>query len=65
MQIKKFLIIIGKSTDISSEKFLCVLIRYFDDTRKDIVDRFFDLIPVTETTAQVLYNSIMFPNVRI
>lgn len=54
----KFRLMIDEITDIPIEKYLCLVVHYFDDNKKLIVDGFYGLIRVTDCTAAGLYNSI-------
>jgi len=47
-QNKKYAIITDESTDISTEKHLCMLVRFLSDRRKKIVTGYIDLILVQE-----------------
>lgn len=58
MKENRFSIIVDESTDVSSTKFLCICIRYYDKDLKKITDRFFDLIKVVDSTAEGLYKLI-------
>lgn len=49
-QKKKYAIIIDESTDISTQKHLCILVRFLSDRTKEIVTGFIGLIPVQEAT---------------
>ena len=54
-QNKKYAIITEESTDISTQKHLCMLIRFLSDKRKEIVTGFIGLILVQEATGQRIY----------
>lgn len=49
-------IIIDESTDISSEKFLCVCFKYYSKTKNNVIIDYLSLIPVVETDSTQLYN---------
>ena len=49
--VKKFSIIIDKSTDISVTQILAVVVRYFDPNRHNVVDALLDAIAVKNGTA--------------
>jgi len=57
-QNKKYAIITDESTDISTQKHLCMLIRFLSDRRKEIVTGFVGLIPVQETTGEKMFSMI-------
>ena len=57
-QNKKYAIIIDESTDISTQKHLCMLVRFLNDRRKEIVTGFIGLIPVQEATGEKMSNLI-------
>lgn len=52
-------LIVDESTDISVKKYMAVCIRYFSLMQKDIVIQFLGIITLTETTAVVLYDSLV------
>ena len=51
-QNKKYAIILDESTDISTQKDLCMLLRFVSDKRNEIVIGFIALIPVPEATGE-------------
>ena len=53
---KPHVIIIDESTDISTQKHLCVAIAYL--CQSGIVTDFLSLIPVTDTTAETLFQAL-------
>jgi len=55
-QNNKYAIIIDESTDISTQKHLCMLVRFLSDRRKEIVTGFIDLIPVQEAAGEKIFN---------
>ncbi len=55
---KKFSVLIDESTDISSEKHLCVCIRYFSFQQKKIIDEYLGIIPVISTTGEDLFKAL-------
>jgi hypothetical protein len=57
-QNKKYAIILDESTDISTQKHLCMLVRFLSDKRKEIVTGFIGLIPVQEATGEKIFNLI-------
>jgi len=52
---KKYAAILGESTYISTQKHLCMLVRFLSDKRKEIVTGFIGLILVQEATGQRIY----------
>jgi hypothetical protein len=54
-QNKKYVIIL-ESTEISTQKHLCTLVRFLSDKRKEIVTGFISLIPVQEATGEKIFN---------
>lgn len=55
---QKFSLIVDESTDISSIKHLCLVVRYANQQNK-IEDHFFTLIPLLSSDATTLYNKII------
>ena len=53
-----FSLMVDESTDCSSEKLLCVCIRYFSDAKAEIVTAFLSLIPVNRTTGEALFDPV-------
>jgi hypothetical protein len=51
-QNKQYTIILDESTSISTQKHLCMLVRFLSDKRKEIVTGFIGLIPVQEATGE-------------
>ena len=58
VQGKRFSLTVDESTDVSTTKLFCVIIRYFSQVEKTILTAFVDLIPVVHTTADNLFNGI-------
>lgn len=54
---KFFSILIDESTDIATKKSLAIVVRYFKCEK--VVDRFLDLIEVSDGTAQGIYDSLV------
>jgi hypothetical protein len=52
IQNKKYAIILDESSDISTQKHLCILVRFLSDKRKENVTGFLSLIPVQEATGE-------------
>uniref|UniRef100_A0A0N7ZCY6 Uncharacterized protein n=1 Tax=Scylla olivacea TaxID=85551 RepID=A0A0N7ZCY6_SCYOL len=55
---EKFAVLVDESTDISTEKHLCIVVRYFSKKEKKIMTELVGLVPVTEATGAVLFNKI-------
>jgi hypothetical protein len=55
-QNKKYAIILDESTDISTQKHLCMLVRSLSDKRKEILTGFIGLIPVQEAIGEKIFN---------
>ena len=55
---KKSALIMDETTDVSTTKQLCVIVRYYSETEKNILTAFVDLISVTRTRADDLFNAI-------
>ena len=58
VQGKKFVLIVDESTDVSTAKQLCVILRYYSEVEKKILTAFVDLVPVIHTCADDLFNAI-------
>ena len=58
VQGKKFALIVDESTDVSTAKQLCVILRYYSEVEKKILTAFVDLVPVIHTCADDLFNAI-------
>ena len=54
---KIYALIIDESTDISTQKYLCILVRFLSN-EDEIVTRFLSLIPVQEATGENIFNHI-------
>ena len=54
----KYSLIVDESTDISCEKQLCVLVRYYSDNINRIVTTFLGLISLTSATADSVFKAI-------
>ncbi|XP_055527070.1 uncharacterized protein LOC129719697 isoform X1 [Wyeomyia smithii] len=59
MQQTYFSIIVDESTDITSEKVLCVVVRYYDENVGYIRDAFFDLIELDASNASSIKKAIV------
>ena len=55
---KRFALIIDESTDISVQKYLCVLVRYFSDKKLRITAKLLELVPLLETNAKAIFQAI-------
>lgn len=65
----KFSIMVDETTDISSEKTMCIIVRYYDNEERQIVSRFLDLVNIYSDhtvntvsqggTAENLFNCIV------
>ena len=55
---KKFCILADESTDISCEKYICICVRFFDDTTDQIETCFLGLVSVIDATGESLFNAI-------
>nr|XP_047132553.1 SCAN domain-containing protein 3-like [Hydra vulgaris] len=53
---KKYALIIDESTDISANKHLCILARFFSVLKNEIVTKFMGLILVHETTGENIFH---------
>nr|XP_047144818.1 SCAN domain-containing protein 3-like [Hydra vulgaris] len=53
---KKYALIIDESTDISADKHLCILARFFSVLKNEIVTKFMGLILVHETTGENIFH---------
>lgn len=53
-KVMKYAIIIDESTDISIQKHLCILVRFFNESKNEISTGFLGLIPVREATGEKL-----------
>ena len=58
VQGKKFALIVDESTDVSTAKQLCVILRYYSEVEKKILTAFVDLVPVIHTCADDLFHAI-------
>ena len=52
---KRFALIIDDSTDISVQKYLCVLVRYFSDKKLGITTELPGLVLLLETNAEAIF----------
>ena len=55
---RKFSIIVDESTDISSHKHLCILVRYFSKELEGVATRFLGLVSIPEASGELIFNAI-------
>ena len=55
---EKFALLVDESTDVSAEKHLCIVIRYYSKKEKRIATELVGLVSVTEATGEALFNAI-------
>ena len=55
---KNFSVKFDESTDISTTKLLCVMVRYHSDSKNKIVTSFVDLAPVIEANGEILFQAL-------
>ncbi|XP_057324621.1 uncharacterized protein LOC130667150 [Microplitis mediator] len=51
-------LIIDESTDISTEKVLCIMIRYFSKKKKKIITTFYRLVKISDATANGIHSAL-------
>ena len=56
---KKYSVLVDESTDVSSEKNMAVVLRYFDETLNEIATTFAGLVPVSSTTGAILFEALV------
>lgn len=54
-----FSIIIDETTDISTTKCLVIVVRYFSQTEKKVIDSFFGLIELSLATADAIFQAVI------
>lgn len=54
-----FSIIIDETTDISTQKELAIVCRFYDKEQKKVVSHFYNMIPITDSTAESLYRAVL------
>lgn len=64
LKTTKFSVMIDESTDVSTNKAMCVVVRFYDNKQHKIVSRFFDLIDIFQdgveiATAEVIYEALI------
>ncbi|XP_030758170.1 uncharacterized protein LOC115883889 [Sitophilus oryzae] len=66
---RRFSVLIDETTDIGTVSTLCIIVRFFDEDRKQIISQFFKLINVfdeatgkTGATAENIYKMLTKPN---
>lgn len=57
-QSNKFSVIIDESTDVSVCQILAIVVRYYDETKTQVVDALLDSIEVQDATGEGLYRSL-------
>lgn len=55
---RKFSIIVDETTDVSTTKLLCVLIRYYNQAKEKILTAFVDLVSLVHACADDIFNAI-------
>lgn len=55
---QKYAILVDETTDLNTDKHLCITIRYFSTKEKRIVTEMVGLEPVTEATGHILFDVI-------
>ncbi|CAL1292739.1 unnamed protein product [Larinioides sclopetarius] len=55
---KNYSILMDETTDISSEKKVCLCIKYFSEKKQFMENKFLGLISVTETTGEALFDAM-------
>ena len=55
---KDFSVILDESTDISTTKLLCVMVRYHSDSKNKIATSFVDLAPLIEANGETLFQAL-------
>ncbi|XP_064082008.1 uncharacterized protein LOC135198395 [Macrobrachium nipponense] len=58
IQGEKFALLVDESTDVSTEKQLCIVVRYFSRAEMRIVTEFLGLFTVSEVTGEALFSTI-------
>lgn len=58
LESTKFSLIIDETTDISTEKSLALVVRYYDEKTMSVRDRFFGLLKLEDCTAEAIFNAI-------
>ena len=51
-------LLIDESTDIASDKHLCICIRYFSEKVNSVMTAFAGLVPIVEAMAEALFNAV-------
>ncbi|XP_017463396.1 PREDICTED: uncharacterized protein LOC108356805, partial [Rhagoletis zephyria] len=51
-----FSLIVDKSTNISVMKYLCICVKYYSESRKEVTTSFLAIVAVDSTTAEELYD---------
>lgn len=53
-----FSIIVDESTDVSTHKLLCVCIKYYSNTKNDIITQFLAFVNIVSATAEKMYTML-------
>nr|XP_023013328.1 uncharacterized protein LOC111503289 [Leptinotarsa decemlineata] len=59
LKTKHFSLIIDETTDIATEKSLVLVVRYYDDTKMAVQDKFFGLIKPEDFSAEAIFDTIV------
>lgn len=54
----KFSLICDESTDVSTDKLLCICIKYYSKNKNEVLTHFLSFLRVVETTSHELYNAV-------
>lgn len=54
----QFSIIVDESTDVSTEKLLVIIIKYYSQKRNDVIAQFLTFISVVHATAEILFEKV-------
>eukprot|EP00794_Sanderia_malayensis_P010141 gene10141-biopygen8329 len=55
---KKFSLLVDETTDVSSDKTMCLCVRYFSEKEEKIVTSFLEIVLVTEATGEALFDAV-------
>ena len=58
IQEKKFSLLVDETTDVSSDKTMCICVRYCSEKEEKIMTRFLEIVLVTQTTGKALFNAV-------
>ena len=59
-----FCLLVDESTDVASDKSLCICIRFYDDENTEMGTYFWSLANVVETTGEALFEAVKKENSR-